>query len=66
MENFLITWIYSPLLSGDSTLKQRLHERQRHAEERYLALRHANDFLDDDGIIEGIFSSLTGLLLPVY
>ncbi len=46
--------------SGDSTLKQQLRDRQRHAEERFLALRHANDLLDDDGIIEGIFNSLTG------
>ena len=46
--------------TADMTLKQQLGDRRHRAEERSLALKHANDFLDDDGIMERIFNSLTG------
>ena len=39
-----------------------LEERRQRAESRLLSLRQANEVLDDDGIMERIFNSLTGEL----
>ena len=47
--------------AGDSALRQELCERRQKAEDRRELLRRANRSLEDeDGIIEGIFNSLTG------
>ena len=39
---------------------KRLEERSHAAEAREALLREASSFLDDDGIMEKIFNSLTG------
>ena len=47
--------------AGDRELKEELAERRRKAEDkRELLLRASRTADDDDGIIEGIFNSLTG------
>lgn len=54
--------------AGDRELKEELAERRRKAEDkRELLLRASRTADDDDGIIEGIFNSLTGMciFLPV-
>lgn len=45
--------------AGDEGLRQRLQQRRRRADARLEALRHASSELEDDGIIERIFNSLT-------
>ena len=45
---------------GDVSLMDHLQGKRQWAENRFLSLRQANDLLDDDGIVERIFNSLTG------
>lgn len=48
--------------AGDSDLQQELLERKKKAEDRReLLLRASRSADEDDGIIEGIFNSLTGM-----
>ena len=51
-------WFLSTL--GDDQLLKKLEDRRHAAEARETRLKEANSFLDDDGIMEKIFSSLTG------
>ena len=44
----------------DHHLKQQLHERRLKAKVRMEQLQMASDMLEDDGVIETIFNSLTG------
>ena len=47
--------------AGDGALRQELAERKQRAEEKRVLIIRANQSLEDeDGIIEGIFNSLTG------
>ena len=48
----------------DQTLREKLDERRKLADERLTALQKANSSLDDDddGILERIFNNLTGVL----
>ena len=48
--------------AGDEGLRKQLQQRRQRADERLEALRHASSELEDDGIIERIFNSLTGQL----
>ena len=45
---------------GDASLMDHIQGRRQWAENRLLSLRQASDLLDDDGIVERIFNSLTG------
>lgn len=48
--------------AGDSTLQQELSERRQKADDRQELLARAKRSLEDeDGILEGIFNSLTGI-----
>ena len=47
--------------AGDGDLREELEERRRKAEDRRELLLRASRADDDDGIIEGIFNSLTGV-----
>ena len=49
-------------LTGNNALKASLKERRNKADDRTLQLKKANEqLMDDDGIIERIFNSLTGM-----
>ena len=47
---------------GDRGLREGLEERRKRAEDKRELLLRASRADDDDGIIEGIFNSLTGTL----
>ena len=52
--------LHAYIYTGDGSLLKRLEERRHAAEAREARLREASSFLDDDGIMEKIFNSLTG------
>ena len=53
--------------AGDGALRQELAERKQRAEEKRVLIIRANQSLEDeDGIIEGIFNSLTGTYIHTY
>ena len=52
--------------AGDVALQQELSERRKKAEDKNeLLLRASRALEEDDGIIEGIFNSLTGMCVCV-
>ena len=53
--------------AGDVQLREGLEERRRRAQDkREMLLRASRTADDDDGIIEGIFNSLTGMYVYMY
>ena len=53
--------------AGDVQLREGLEERRRRAQDkREMLLRASRTADDDDGIIEGIFNSLTGMFIHTY
>ena len=53
--------------AGDGALRQELAERKQRAEEKRVLIIRANQSLEDeDGIIEGIFNSLTGTYMYIH
>ena len=57
---YLLYLCFHTLYIGDDSLVKKLEERRHAAEAREARLREASSFLDDDGIMEKIFNSLTG------
>ena len=51
---------------GDDRILKKLEGRRQAAEAREARLKEASSFLDDDGIMEKIFNSLTGIHLYIF
>lgn len=57
---YIYLLMYIHVHVGDDQLLKKLEDRRLAAEAREARLREANSFLDDDGLMEKIFNSLTG------